>query len=183
MRVFAENLRREEALGGADPMDIDFENVIVVGEPSDVDAGRSGVSIPNTVRGKAFRYAFIRLEAEIDRARARGRTRARANRVNSCGVGRPSWNPDVRLHNNLNWHTEKILPPSTGFLSFLPTSDRRVIMVGYIFLCIASDYGLRIVWPTFTSTYSSIFAVIMMVLGLFFVRIPDSLTARSDSIF
>ena len=183
MRVFAENLRREEALGGADPMDIDFEDVIVVGEPSDVDAERSGVSIPNTVRGKAFRHAFIRLEVEIERARARGRARARANRVNSCGVGRRSWDPNVRLHNNLNWRTDEIPPPSIGFLSFLPTSDRRVIMVGYIFLCIASDYGLRIVWPTFTSTYSSILTAIIMVLGLFFVRIPDSSTARSDSIF
>lgn len=168
-------------------MDIDgddYKDVIMVDDPMDIDSGHSGVSIPNTVRGKAFRHAFIRLDVETQRARARGRPRRRANRVNACGpgMGGRSWDPDVRLHNNLNWRTDEIPPPSTGLLSFLPNLDRRVIMVGYIFLCIASDYGLRIVWPTFTSTYSSILTTIIMVLGFFFVRIPDSLTARSDSI-
>ena len=190
MRVFVENLKRAEASGGTDPMDIDdddddddFEDVIMVGDPMDIDSGLSGVSIPNTVRGKAFRHAFIRLDVETERARARGRARRRANRVNACGpgTGGRSWNPDVRLHNNLNWRTDEMPPPSAGLLSFLPNSDRRVIMVGYIFLCIASDYGLRLVWPTFTSTYSSTLTAIIMVLGFFFVGIPDSLTARSDS--
>jgi len=188
MRVFVENMRREEAPGGTDPMDIDdddVQDVIIVGDPMDVDEERSGVSIPNTVRGKAFRRAFIRFEVETERARARGRARGRVNRAYPCGpgMGERRWDPDVRLHNNLHWRTDEIPPPPTGFLSFLPNFDSRVIMVGYIFLCLAVDYGLRMVWPTFTSTYSSILTAIIMVLGLFFVRIPASLTARSDSIF
>ncbi|KAG0137445.1 hypothetical protein HOY82DRAFT_547486 [Tuber indicum] len=159
------------------------EEAVDLGEPPDVDAARSGVSIPNTARGKAFRRAFVRLEGEIESARARRRPRGRPNHVYSCGLRIRGWgsDPDVRLHNNLNWRTNEIPPPSTGLLSFLPNFDRRIIVVGYIFLCIASDYGLRKIWPTFTSAYSSILTATIMVLGLFSVKIPDSLTARSNN--
>ncbi|PWW80686.1 hypothetical protein C7212DRAFT_361232 [Tuber magnatum] len=182
-----ENAGREETPEEVEPKDLDehYEEVVVLADPPDVDARRSGVSIPNTARGKAFRDAFIRLDVEIERARGGGRARRHPNRVSSCGASTGGWgsDPNVRLHNNLNWRTHEIPPDSTGLLSFLSSFDRRAIMVGYIFLCIASDFGLRTIWPRFTSPYSSILTTTVMVLGLFSVRIPDSLTARSDPIF
>ncbi|KAG0632830.1 hypothetical protein HOY80DRAFT_995133 [Tuber brumale] len=168
---------REGEPGETEPMDLDdgHEGAVAIGEAPDVDAARSGVSIPNTASGRAFRHAFISLEAEIERARATGRARGRANRAISCRLGE-IWDsdPDVRLHNNLSWRTNETPPVPTGFLPFLAnSSDRRIIMVVYIFLCIASDYGLRRIFPTFTSAYSSMLTATIMVLGLFSVRIPD----------
>ncbi|KAG0643513.1 hypothetical protein HOY80DRAFT_1091420 [Tuber brumale] len=173
--VSAENPITEEEPGETDSTDSDgYKDVIVLGEPPDVDAERSGVNIPNTARGKRFRRAFVRLEGEIERARPRRRTNGRPNRANPCGPGIGRWgsDPDFRLHNNINWRTNEIPPLSTGLPSFLLNFDTRIITVGYIFLCIASDYGLRMIWPTFTSAYFSILTATIMVLGLFSVKNP-----------
>ncbi|KAG0126317.1 hypothetical protein HOY82DRAFT_542681 [Tuber indicum] len=171
LRIFTENIRREEQSGQTDSMDTedDYREEIALGELPDVDAGRSGVSIPNTASGGAFRHAFVRLEHEIESARAMRKARVLDDHVNSCGVrmARLDSDANVRLHNNLTWHTNEIPPLSTTFLPFLLNLDSRIITIGYMFLCIASDYCLRIIWPTFDAVYSSSFIATIIVLGLF----------------
>ncbi|RPB00490.1 hypothetical protein L873DRAFT_770121 [Choiromyces venosus 120613-1] len=200
IRIFAENLKREEEnylaqqdltdTGsdeyGEDTMDTsnnEYEDAIILGDPPDVISLRSGVDIPNSARGKSFRNAFVQLEVEIERARARRRPRRIHRRAISCGLGMDGWNsePDARLHNNLHWRTDEVAPSATGLLPILPNFDLRIIMVGYIFLCIASDYGLKMIWPMFTSAYSSILTAIIMILGIFSVRILDPLMTRPNS--
>ncbi|KAG0136915.1 hypothetical protein HOY82DRAFT_620740 [Tuber indicum] len=179
--VLTEDPGTEEEPGETDPtdpMDIDddYEEIIALGEPLDVDAERSGASIPNTARGTSFRRALVRLEGEIERERARRKTRVRSSHVNSCGVriGRLGSDPDVRLHNNINWRTNEIPPLSTAFPSVFPNIDRRIITAGYISLCMALVHGLRMILPTFTSAYSSILTAAIIVLRLFSAIIPDS---------
>ncbi|KAG0136185.1 hypothetical protein HOY82DRAFT_536298 [Tuber indicum] len=133
--VSPENPRREEELGDTgqwSPGDGYVES-IALGEAPDVDAERSGVSIPNTPRGKAFRHSFICLEREIERARARRRARGRPNRAISCGLGEIDGlgsGPTVRFRNNIGWRTDEIPPLPSAFLSFLTNFDNRIIIVG-----------------------------------------------------
>ncbi|KAG0136184.1 hypothetical protein HOY82DRAFT_536297 [Tuber indicum] len=183
-----EEPREEEELGETGPWDPGDGSVesIALGEAPDVDAERSGVTIPNTPRGKAFRHSFICLEREIERARARRRVRGRPNSAISCGLGeidRLGSGPAIQFHNNIGWRTDEIPPLPSAFLSFLTSFDHRIVMVGYIFLCIASDYGLRRIFPESTSAYYSIFTAAIIALGLFSVETPDSLTASSDNLF
>ncbi|KAG0136186.1 hypothetical protein HOY82DRAFT_599366 [Tuber indicum] len=186
--VSPENPRRDEELGetGQWSLGDGYGEAIALGEAPDVDSERSGVSIPNTPRGKAFRHSFIYLEREIERARARLRSRERSNSLISCGPGEidgMGQGPAFQFHNNVGWRTDEIPPRPSAFVAFLSNYDHRIIMVGYIFLCIASDYVLRIIFPESTSAYSSLFTAFIIALGLFSVDIPNSSTARSDNLF
>ncbi|KAG0136187.1 hypothetical protein HOY82DRAFT_625816 [Tuber indicum] len=132
--VPAENPREEEKLGETGPWDPGDGNGegTALGEAPDVDAERSGVSIPNTARGKAFRHSLIFLEGEIERARARRRARGRPNRAISCRPGELDGlgsGPNFGLHNNINWSTDETPPRPSSFLSFLTNFDHRTIMV------------------------------------------------------